>query len=224
MMRALTLSFAQLGDRPLLAVVWRSILYSALVLLLLVLGSARLLAELRLFDLSWLNWMVDLLGSVAALLLAWMLYPVVVGLVASLYVERVSRAVERRYYPWLGDPPPHSLLREFASVGRLTVLAIIVNLLALPVYLLFPGVNLALFYGINGYLLARIYFEQVAMRRLDEVGMQQLWHRYRSRLWLGGAVIAALATVPIVNLIGPIVATAFMTHLFEDLRHRTHLA
>jgi uncharacterized protein involved in cysteine biosynthesis len=224
MMRALTLSFAQLTDRPLLAVVWRSILYSALVLLLLVLGSARLVAELRLFDVTWLNWIVDLLGSVAALLLAWMLYPVVVGLVASLYVERVSRAVERRYYPWLGDPPPHSLLREFASVGRLTLLAIVVNLLALPIYLLFPGVNLALFYGINGYLLARIYFEQVAMRRLDEVRMQQLWQRYRPRLWLGGAVIAALATVPIVNLIGPIVATAFMTHLFEDLRQRTHLA
>jgi len=54
--------------------------------------------------------------------------------------------------------------------------------------------------------------------------MQQLWQRYRARLWLGGAVIAAIATVPILNLIGPIVATAFMTHLFEDLRQRTHLA
>ena len=224
MMRALTLSFAQLGDRPLLAVVWRSILYSALVLILLVFGCARLIAELRLFDIGWLNWMVDLLGSLAALLLAWILYPVVVGLVASLYVERISRAVERRYYPWLDEPPPHSLMRELASAGRLAILAVFVNLLALPLYLLFPGINLALFYGINGYLLARIYFEQVAMRRLNEVGMQQLWQRYRSRLWLGGAVIAALATIPVINLIGPIVATAFMTHLFEDLRHRTHLA
>jgi CysZ protein len=224
MLNALLLAFAQLTDKPLATVVWRSILYSALVLVMLVYGCVRLLAEARLFDLSWLNLAVDLFGGFAALVLAWILYPVIVGLVASLYVERISRAVERRYYPDLADPPHISLMRELASAGRLALLALVVNLLALPVYLLFPGVNLALFYGINGYLLARMYFEQVAMRRLDESGMQQLWQRYRPRLWLAGAVIAAIATVPILNLIGPIVATAFMTHIFEDLRRRTLMA
>jgi CysZ protein len=224
MVRALFLSFGQITDRPLAGVVWRSILYSALVLLALVYGCAQLVVELRFFDLAWLNWIVDLLGGLAALLLAWMLYPVMVGLVASLYVERVSRAVERRYYPELPDPPPLSLMRELGSAGRLALVALVVNILALPLYLLFPGINLALFYGINGYLLARMYFEQVAMRRLDESAMQQLWQRYRPRLWLAGAIIAGLATVPVLNLIGPIVATAFMTHLFEDLRRRTLLA
>jgi CysZ protein len=224
MLRSLVLAFDQLTDRPILAVAWRSILYSALVLALLIYGAVRLIAEAHLFDLSWLNVALDLLGGFAALALAWMLYPVIVGLVASFYVEPVSRAVERRYYPDLPDPPSHSVMRELASAGRLALLAVVLNLLALPVYLLVPGFNLALFYGINGYLLARVYFEQVAMRRLSESGMQQLWQKHRSRLWLAGAIIAALATIPLLNLIGPIIATAFMTHLFEDLRRRTLLA
>jgi uncharacterized protein involved in cysteine biosynthesis len=224
MIRALVLAFDQLTDRPILAVAWRSIVYSVAVLVALVYGSVRLLAEARLFDVTWLNVALDLLGGFAALAFAWLLYPVIVGLVASFYVEPVSRAVEHRYYPDLPEPPPHSLMRELSSAVRLTALAVVVNLLALPVYLFVPGLNLALFYGVNGYLLARVYFEQVAMRRLTESGMQQLWHRYRSRLWLAGAVIAAIATIPLLNLIGPIVATAFMTHLFEDLRRRTLLA
>ena len=223
MIEALLLSFGQLADRPVRAVLWRSILYSALALVLLIYGAVRLLAAAHWFDLQWLNVGLDVLGGLAAVVLAWMSYPVVIGLVASLYVEPVSRAVERRYYPDLPDPPPHSLLRELSSAGRLGLLALVLYALALPVYLLFP-VNVALFYAINGYLLARVYFEQVAMRRLSESAMQQLWRRNRTRLWLGGAVIAALATIPIVNLISPIVATAFMTHLFEDLRRRTLLA
>ncbi|MEJ0071726.1 MAG: hypothetical protein WDO24_26715 [Pseudomonadota bacterium] len=39
------------------------------------------------------------------------------------------------------------------------------NLVLLPLYFV-PGLNLVLFYGANGYLIARGYFEQVAVRRL----------------------------------------------------------
>ena len=38
---------------------------------------------------------------------------------------------------------------------RLTVLTLLLNLLALPVYLLLPGINLFFFLALNGYLLRR---------------------------------------------------------------------
>ena len=38
---------------------------------------------------------------------------------------------------------------------RLTVLTLLLNLLALPVYLLLPEINLFLFLALNGYLLRR---------------------------------------------------------------------
>ena len=58
----------------------------------------------------------------------------------------------------------HSSL-AFAAV------AIGINLLFLPLYLLLlflPPFNLLLFYGINGVLFGREYFELVALRRYDE--------------------------------------------------------
>ena len=97
------------------------------------------------------------------------------------------------------------------------------NLLALPLYLLLlfvPPFNLFVFYLLNGYLLGREYFELVAARRLDTAGVRRLRRAYRGRLLLAGAVIAFLLTVPIVNLVTPIIATGFMLHVFEGLRRR----
>ena len=43
-------------------------------------------------------------------------------------------------------------------------------------------------------------------------------HRFGGRVFLGGIVIAGLFALPLVNLVAPVIATAFMVHLFETLR------
>jgi uncharacterized protein involved in cysteine biosynthesis len=72
-------------------------------------------------------------------------------------------------------------------------------------------------YGLNGYLLGREYFEMPAFRRLSRPEAKAVFGQYRSRFVGGGIVIAFLSTLPIVNLIAPIIATAFMVHLFESV-------
>jgi len=104
-----------------------------------------------------------------------------------------------------------------AIVGMM-VLAVVLNLLALPVYLLLPGINFFVFLGLNGYLLGRAYFEGVALRRLDTAATRAARHRFGGRIFLGGLVIAGLFSLPLVNLVAPVIATAFMVHLFEALR------
>src|SRR3546814_18922147 len=74
------------------------------------------------------------------------------------------------------------------------------------------------FYLLNGYLLGREYFEMVAVRRLDLAGAKRLRRDFRGRVVLAGAVIAFLLTIPLVNLVTPMIATAFMLHVFEGLR------
>jgi CysZ protein len=88
---------------------------------------------------------------------------------------------------------------------------ILVNLIALPFYLL-PGINLALFWIVNGYLLGREYFELVALRHLDVAAARALRRRHALRIFIAGIVIAAFATVPFLNLLSPLFATAFMVH------------
>jgi len=98
--------------------------------------------------------------------------------------------------------------------------AVGLNLLLLPFYLLllwFPPAYAVLFYGVNGYLLGREYFEQVAMRRLDPEAARRLRRAHQGRIVLAGVAIAFLLTVPILNLIAPVLATAFMVHLSVTL-------
>ena len=104
------------------------------------------------------------------------------------------------------------------------LVTLLLNLLVLPLYLVLiwiPPLNLLLFYLLNGYLLGREYFEMVAVRRLDLKEAKGLRRGSRGRMILAGAVITFLLTIPLVNLVTPIIATAFMLHVFEDLRRRS---
>jgi uncharacterized protein involved in cysteine biosynthesis len=66
-------------------------------------------------------------------------------------------------------------------------------------------------------LLGREFFEIVAPRRMDFKAVRQLRRKHRIKLFVSGVVIALLFTIPLINLIAPIVATAFMVHIFHGL-------
>src|SRR5260370_16389920 len=100
---------------------------------------------------------------------------------------------------------------------RLTTLTLVLNLVALPIYLLIPGINLFLFLALNGYLLGREYFEVVALRRFDAAAAKAARNRFGLRVFLGGVMIAALFSLPFLNLVAPVNATAFMVHLLAPL-------
>ncbi len=78
-------------------------------------------------------------------------------------------------------------------------------------------INLVLFPTLNGYLRRRGYFEVVALRRLDAAAARAMRNRSAGRITLGGAVIAGLFALPRVNLVAPVVATAFTVRVFEML-------
>lgn len=68
------------------------------------------------------------------------------------------------------------------------------------------------FYGMNGYLLSREYFELVAIRRYDARTVEAIRKSRQKKLWLAGVGLTFLMTIPLVNLVAPIIATAFMVH------------
>ena len=217
MLHALFLGFRQLADRSARRVLLRCLLIASLTFVLLVAAVAVLLASLDPTGLAWLDAGIAIAGSAAALVLAWLLFPVVIAATLGFFAEDVAAAVERRYYP---DLPPAQSMGVGESVWatlRFTAVALLLNLLVLPLYLI-PGANLLIYLALNGYLLGREYFELVAARRLPGPTVSALRRRLRARLWLAGVVIAALLAVPGFNLVAPVVAIAFMVHLFEGLR------
>jgi CysZ protein len=169
-----------------------------------------------------LDWLAAVLGTLAVLALAWLLFPAVVTLVMGFFLDRVAAAVEAIDYPGAGPPRRRPLWETVAALLRLGLMTIALNLLALPLYLFVPGMNVVLFLALNGYLLGREYFEVVALRRLDARAARAMRNRLGGRVFGGGVVIAGLFALPIVNLLAPVIATAFMLHLFEASRAEPH--
>jgi uncharacterized protein involved in cysteine biosynthesis len=206
-----------LSTSPMRRVVVLSLGLAMLTFALLWFAVAGVLYETALFEWRPLNWLLDLMGGLAVLGLSWLLFPAVVTLIMSFFVERVAATVEAVDYPGRAAPRRQPIGETIRATLRLTTLTLVLNLLALPVYLLVPGINLFLFLALNGYLLGREYFELVALRRLDAATTRAARNRFGLRVFLGGVMIAAVFSLPFVNLVAPVIATAFMVHLFEAL-------
>lgn len=223
MFGAFAKAIRQLPAPALRSVVLRSMALAAGIFILLC--GALWAAVLRLdlvAGLPWLNTLIDWTGALAVLVLAVILYPAAVSAMIGLFLEDVAGAVERKHYPHL--PPPRALGLAEAAWGalRFALVALAVNILALPLYLavLFvPVLNAFVFYGVNGYLVGREYFELAASRRLPPQGVRELRRAHSARVFLAGGLTAFLLTVPIVNLAAPIIGVAAMVHILEKLRH-----
>ena len=234
MFDALAKSLSQLSDPAFRKVLLTALLSSFLVFTLLwvvasfgvSLGAERLETWLAAkdWDPFWtrgLDWVLGGVSVATLLLVSFLLFPAAVLFVLSFLLEPIAAAVERRHYPNLPPARPQPMGEMMTSSLSFLAIALIINLLALPFYLIFlflPPFNLILFYSINGYLLGREYYEVVAFRRLSPKDTRTLRRRHRFRVFLAGVVVAFLLTIPVLNLLSPLVATAFMVHLFETQR------
>ena len=224
MFAAFAKSLGQLSDPTIMKIVWKTMLWSILLMIVLVVGVWFLLGWLQFFDWKWLEGAIDIFGGLATVYVAWLLFPVAATAIVGFYLEDVADRVDHRFYPQLPDARRQSIAEAIRTTSSFALMAIGLNLLLLPLYLLllfFPPAHFVLFLAVNGYLIGREYFEVVAFRRLDPARAKALRRAYQGKIFVGGALVAFLFTIPLVNLIMPVVATMFMVHLFNSLPQTT---
>lgn len=166
------------------------------------------------------TWVDDLLSGASILLMmilsVFLMVPVASAF-TSLFLDDVADAVEDRHYPALPEadrvPFQEAMLDTLNFLGQL----IVANLLALILYVIFPPFAPLIFWGLNGFLLGREYFQLVAMRRLGRAGAKAMFRANLPQIWLAGGLMAMPLTVPVVNLLVPILGAATFTHLFHRL-------
>ena len=154
-------------------------------------------------------------GFLLLLIATWIGFAVVENAILSFYADRVVDGVIERHYPDRGRSLPARLGDTVRAGLRLSAIALAANVLALPFYLFLPVINLVLFLGLNGYVLGRGYFDAVALRRMNDRAARSLWRAHRGTFIVNGAVAAFLSTVPVLNLVVPIVGLAATVHLLE---------
>lgn len=176
--------------------------------------------ELTLPWIGEVTWVDDLLSGASILLLlvlsVFLMIPVASAF-TSLFLDDVADAVEGAHYPHLTPAPRVGFadgLRD--SLSFLGVL-IVANILALIGYLFLGPLAPLGFIALNGFLLGREYFQLIAMRRLGREGAKAARQRYAVQIWAAGALMAAPLTIPVVNLLVPVLGAATFTHLFHRL-------
>ena len=102
MLSALTRAFGQLGDPAIRRVLWIGMAVALALIVVLTWGAAWLLANVEVPGVDWLTGVLQWLGGFAALIVSLFLFPGVVGMVSSLFLDDVAAAVENRHYPGLG--------------------------------------------------------------------------------------------------------------------------
>ncbi len=196
---------------PFRAVLWKTLGFTLLILILIWVGLDKFLISFVAVPYPWLATTLSILTGIGLVFgLAFLVAPVS-SLVAGFYLDELADIVEREISPGhVGTALPVGLAVRVSGVFALVSVG--VNIIAL-LLLLIPGVNLIAFIGANAYLLGREYFELAALRYRPLAEVQQMRKRHGLYLFICGLPIAAFVSIPILNLLTPLFATAFMVQI-----------
>jgi uncharacterized protein involved in cysteine biosynthesis len=171
-------------------------------------------------ELTWLDEAAGLAVIPVALVGSVFLMVPVASAFTGLFLDRIAAAVEDRHYH--GLPPARAV--GWGETARETAgflgLVVGVNALALIAYLVLAPLALFVFWAVNGWLLGREYAQMVAMRRMPRAEAAAWRARHRGRIWATGVLMAVPLSVPVLNLLVPVVGAATFTHLFHRLSGR----
>lgn len=215
MLKAAGQAFEELFSPPFRAVMVKCVAFTVALLAGLIVAVEWSFGHFVAWP-DWIETAIQWLGGLALVAGSIFLIPPVTSLIAGLYLDDIAAVVERETFP--NDPPGRELptAKSIWLAIRFFFVVLAVNLLAL-LLLLVPGVNLIAFYVGNGYLLGREYFELAAMRHVSEAEAKRIRKANGVPVLLCGLVIAALASVPILNLLTPLFATSFMVRMWKKI-------
>lgn len=168
-------------------------------------------------EITWLDDIISWGSFFLFFVLSVFLMMPVASAITSMFLDEVAAAVEDRHYPHL--PPARTVPFGDALVDTLNFLGVLIgaNIMALILYLFFAPLAPFIFWGLNGFLLGREYFTLAAMRRVGRAEAKELRRAHTGTIWLAGTLMAIPLSIPLVNLLIPIIGAATFTHLYHKL-------
>jgi len=227
-------AMTQMLSPPLRAVLWKSIGLALALIIVVGIVLDRLIAWLvgagstsventfgahAHLPVTAIAWLLSIAAGFGIVVGSVMLMPAVTAFVASFFADQIADEVEHEYYP--ADPPGTALTlwRAIAEGGKTALLAIAVYVCAVP-FLLLAGFGAIIFFLATAWLLGREYFELAAMRFRSPAEAKAMRKRHAAAVYVGGLLIAAFVSIPVVNLATPLFAMALMVHLHKRLSGR----
>ncbi len=169
---------------------------------------------------TWVNDLLSWTSLAFMMVLSVFLMVPVASAITSMFLDEVAQAVEDRHYP--GLPPVKGVSVGDAFRDTVNFLGVLIgaNFLALFLYALFTPLAPLIFWALNGFLLGREYFTLAAMRRVGRDGAKKLRSENTGTIWLAGTLMAIPLSVPLINLVIPILGAATFTHIFHAVQNK----
>ena len=222
------LAVGQIGDPRFRRVLWLGVV---LTFALLVAAYAGFLGVLNwsvgeeatiplVGEVTWLKDLLTWTSFFVMIILSVFLMVPVASAITSMFLDEVAQAVEDRHYPRLPAAtkvPLGDAIRDTLSFLGVLIAA---NLLAMLLYVAVAPAALFIFWGMNGFLLGREYFQLAAMRRIGREKAKALRKKNTGTIWLAGVLMAMPLSIPLLNLFIPILGAATFTHLFHKVSSR----
>lgn len=171
-------------------------------------------------EVTWVDNLLSASSFVLMIVLSVFLMIPVASAITSMFLDEVAQAVEDKHYPHLPQVPDIPFWDGLRDTVNFLGVLMGANILALILYVLFPPAALFIFWAMNGFLLGREYFTLAAMRRLGRERAKELRARHSGTIWLAGTLMAIPLSVPILNLVIPIIGAATFTHIYHAVSDR----
>lgn len=170
---------------------------------------------------GWFDGFMSGLGTffywVLVLAAFYFLFPVLLTLIISLFLDDIMDAVEAKHYPDRRATRKVGLVEGIKSGLALSVKLLMAHMLLLIPYLILFVLGLGLvavllFTMVNAWAYSREYFDMVAGRHFSRKGTRMMYADEKGDIFPIGLVIAGLFLLPVVNILAPILGVAMMTH------------
>jgi CysZ protein len=224
-------ALTQMVSPPLRAILWKSIALALALVVAVAIALERLIVYLvgagsasvettfgpqAHAPVDAIAWLLSVAAGFGIIVGSVLLMPAVTAVVGSFFADSIADEVERAHYP---ADPPGTALRLWLAMwegGKTALLAIAIYLCAAPL-IIFAGFGAVIFFLATAYILGREYFELAAMRFRPPPEAKALRKRNATAVYIGGLLITAFVSIPIVNLATPLFAMALMVHVHKRL-------
>ena len=171
-------------------------------------------------DITWVDNALSWAAIPLMLVLSAFLMVPVASAFTGIFLDRIAAAVEAKHYSHLPPGRDIGFIEGLGDGLKFLGVLIVANLLALILYVIFTPLAPFIFWGLNGFLLGREYAQMVALRRSDAAGARAFRRRHSGTIFAAGVMMAVPLTIPVVNLLVPVLGAATFTHLYHRINDR----
>lgn len=213
--KSFRLAFDDLSSTSIKPVLLLSIGLTLLAVIAFAVAIIAGLTTTQILSIGWLDTTIDVLGSLGAVVVAWLLIPILMPALAGLFEETVIRRIEKNSYPDAPAPTDRPVVVEVIQTLKFVALSLVLNIMLLPLYFL-PFIGWAMYFVANGRFIGNAFFTTVAGYRDGMGAAKAMRSKYQRSIWVCGIGLAALSTIPLFNLVMPILGIGVMTHLYHQ--------